>query len=239
MNTNVFSRWMVVAILLGAGLAAPSPLSAQISALRQSMQSTQPIASPPAGSGLAPAPGNAGQPNNAPLASNLAPLQGILLYGIEDLYRGSGLPDGSYRLESRSDNDSVKFFYSDNPPDTYGRRSVVANLKVDGRGAAGLIYGYQKDPTRYFLILVDAEKNLRILERGPDGFAEMLSMSTDGGVVQELKLLENGSEVSVSLNGQNLLSLSNDHTGVGAVGVATLGAGTFEFQKFEVLIHQR
>ncbi len=43
-------------------------------------------------------------------------------------------------------------------------------------------------------------------------------------------------EVQVSLNGQNVLSLSNDRigVGVGAVGVATVGAGSFEFQKFEI-----
>lgn len=63
-----------------------------------------------------------------------------------------------------------------------------------------------------------------------------VATSADSSRTNELSLVENGMEVQVSLNGQNVLSLSNDRigVGVGAVGVATVGAGSFEFQKFEI-----
>ncbi len=239
MSLNTFSRWIVPTLLLAAGHVVPSPVAAQFSALRQATQPTGPVATPPvtSQSGLV---SDANQPaQNSRGSSNLQALDPVLLFGIEEQYRGSTLKDGSYRLESKADESSIKFFYADNPTDTYGRRSIVTNLKIEGPGSAGLIYGYQKNPTRYFLFLLDANQNFRVLERGPDGFSEMINMSVDGDGGFELKLTESGSEVSVSLNGQNLLSIGNDRIGVGAVGIATIGAGQFDFQKFETSINHR
>lgn len=230
MNVNTSARWIVPALLLSAGLAFPSPVSAQFSALRQA---NQPVG-PTVPSSPAVVPGGVPSPLNTNPSSNLLPLESILLFGVEDQYRGSSQPDGSYRLESKAEDSNIKFFYAVNPPDTYGRRSIVTSLAIEGPGSAGVIYGYQQNPTRYFLFLLDANQTFRVLERSPEGFSEMISTSVDNSDRYELKLTENGSEVSVSINGQNLLSISNDRTGVGAVGIATIGAGTFEFQRFEI-----
>lgn len=239
MSMNTFTRWIVPTVLLAAGLVVPSQVAAQFSALRQATQPTGPVASPPV-TAKPELVTDANQPAQNPRgSSNLRALDPVLLFGIEEQYQGSTLPDGSYRLESKTDDSSIKFFYADNPTDTYGRRSIVTKLKIEGPGSAGLIYGYQKNPTRYFLFLLDANQNFRVLERSPDGFSEMINMSVDGAGGFELKLTEKGSEVSISINGHNLLSIGNDRTGVGAVGIATIGAGQFDFQKFENTLNHR
>lgn len=232
MNVNTFARWIAPTLLLATGLATPSPASAQFSALRQATQPSGPVA-PPVDSNRGPVPGTpTTQSNQGP--ANLLQLAPALLYGVEEQYRGSVQPDGGYRLESKADESNIKFFYADNPKDTYGRREIRANFEIDGSGSAGMIYGYQENPSRYFLFVLDANQTFRVLERTDEGFSEMINMSVDGGRNSELVLRENGSEVQVSLNGQNLISLSNDRTGMGAVGLATIGAGTFKFQKFQI-----
>lgn len=235
MNTHTFANWIAPSLLLAAGFVLPGSVSAQFSALRQTTtQPTGPVTPPPVRANLNSAPGGTTSPENIAATSNLQPLVPVLIFGEEEQYRGMAQSDGSYRLESKADDSSVKYFYADNPPDTYGRRTIVTDARVTGPGSAGLIYGYQQNPTRYFLFLLDANQTFRVLERSPDGFSEMINMSVDASDRYELKLIEKGSEVSVLLNGQNLLSISNDRTGMGAVGLATIGAGSFEFQKFEV-----
>jgi hypothetical protein len=221
--------WLAQLSLVALGLTIPGEVSAQFSALRQASQQDAPAASVirPNTSGVT------GQQVN-PGAANLLPLQEVLLFGVEDQHRGSVGSHGGYRLESQAEESSIKFFYADTPSELYGRRRITTELKIDGPGSAGFIYGHQSNPTRYFLFLLDANQTLRVLERGPDGFSEMINMTVEGSSRQELTLMENGAEVSVILNGNNLISISNDRTGVGAVGIATLGAGVFEFQKFEV-----
>lgn len=238
-------------LLLVAGVAGPSPAMAQFSALRPAAPPVGPAVppmvpvappfgpmAPPVDPNLGLMPG-AGLPQPNLLATKLGPLGPVLLYGIDHDYRGTVQPEGGYRLESKADEASVQFFYTDNPQGTYGQRQIRLNFTTTGPGSAGLIYGYQQDPTRYFLFLMDEKRTFRVLERTPEGFSEMINMSVDSSRTNELSLVENGMEVQVSLNGQNVLSLSNDRIGVGAVGLATVGAGSFEFQKFEIETSQR
>ncbi len=237
MKVNAFVRWTVPALLLLAGLVGPSPAAAQFSALRPAVPPVGPVV-PPMDANLGLVPG-AGLPQPKMTAASLGPLGPVLLYGIDGDYRGSVRPDGGYLLESKADEGNIQFFYTDNPQGTYGQRKIRLNFATTGPGSAGLIYGYQQDPNRYFLFLLDANRTFRVLERAPEGFSEMINMSVDSSRTDELVLVENGMEVQVSLNGQNVLSLSNDRIGVGAVGLATLGAGDFEFQKFEIETNQR
>lgn len=239
---------MAPTLLLVAGVAGPDLALAQFSALRSPAPpvgpSMVPVAPPigpvappmDANVGLVPGPGLP-QPNL--LATKLGPLGPVLLYGTDEDHRGTVQPDGSYRLESKADAGSIPFFYTDNPQGTYGQRQIQLNFVTAGPGSAGLIYGYQQHPSRYFLFLMDEKRTFRVLERTPDGFSEMINMSVDSSRGDELLLVENGMEVQVMLNGQSVLSLGNDRMGVGAVGLATVGAGSFEFQKFEIETSQR
>ncbi|MBL8892519.1 MAG: hypothetical protein JNL67_21260 [Planctomycetaceae bacterium] len=233
MKVCTIARWIAPALLLATGMATPDSVSAQLSALRQAAQSSGSVA-PPVVENPGTIPGTPVPEANLE-AANLLPLAPVLLYGVEEQYRGAAQPDGSYRLESQADESNIKFFYADNPRDTYGRREIRANFEFDGSGSAGMIYGYQQNPIQYYLFLLDANETFRVLERTAEGFSEVINMSVEGGKKHELVLRENGSEVQISLNGQNMISLSNDRTGMGAVGLATIGAGTFHFRKFEIL----
>lgn len=236
MKINAFVRWYAPVLLLTASLTGSGPALAQFAALRQPSASSEAVAPPQAPDRNQPPEIALPQPKLE--ADKLSPLKPFLLYGIEGQYRGSVLPGGSYRLESAADVSSIKLIYGDTPEDAYGRRQIRAKFRINGQGSAGLLYGHQQNPTQYFLLIVDANQTFRVLERTPQGFSQLVSTNFEAkaGDDVELSLTENGPELQVTLNGDRLLSLSNDRTGRGAVGVATIGAGTFDFQSFELKI---
>lgn len=175
-------------------------------------------------------------PGVAPTAASMDLLQEHLLYGIDGDWSGR-VAGRDYQLSSRAAEGGIQYFWVQTKPETEGRRSLSVNVDVLRGGSAGLIYGFQENPKSYFLILLDAERTLHVYERSPDGFQEILSSTTQGSSPARLELVENGQEISVRVDGNNLLSLGNDRVGRGGFGIAAMNAGDYRFGDFKFAVN--
>jgi hypothetical protein len=170
-------------------------------------------------------------------AESMGFLKEYLLYGADSSWQGMESKN-AYKLNSEGDASGIKFFFLNTQPEHDGKRGVGVNVHPVGDGSCGLIYGYRADPSRYFLVLVDARQNLRVLERSPEGFHEMLSITIDVQGPVRLDLVEKGSEIEIHVNKVNMLSIGNDRIGTGGVGIAAVGNGNFVFSDFTLDVNE-
>ena len=149
--------------------------------------------------------------------------------------------DGDALLRSLSGPGEVRFYFLRPAEGEEGQRRI--GVTVDMRGAAeggqaGLLYGYQENPKRYYLYTVGADGKITLMRRDEGGFRTMIS-STKGGLQPEavrLELVEDGQQVGFVVNGERGASLGNDTMGRGAVGIVAISPGTFRFEDFEVTL---
>ncbi|MDQ8179759.1 hypothetical protein [Pelagicoccus sp. SDUM812005] len=73
-----------------------------------------------------------------------------------------------------------------------------------------------------------------VFKRDDSGFTKTLSSSFEGSGdgFERITLREDGSSVSVSVNGREVSSLGSSRMGKGSVGIVVVGAGTFKFANY-------
>ena len=52
-----------------------------------------------------------------------------------------------------------------------------------------------------------------------------------------LKIIEEGTMITLEVNGRNIGGIGNDSMGQGAVGIVAWGKGGFEFRNFETVVN--
>lgn len=167
-------------------------------------------------------------------ASSMGELMDTLSYGQDGSWSCEA-EESDYRLSSSAEGD-IKYFWIDTDRQYYGTRSYGVTVDVGKSGLAGLIYGYSETPKTYYLIVVDANNTLRVFDRNPDGFTEVLSSTFSGSKSGEVRLeiKENDNSIDVYVNGENMVGYGNNRTGQGAIGIAAISGGSYLFSDFEV-----
>ncbi len=141
-----------------------------------------------------------------------------------------------FRLTSNEEGD-IKYFWMDTDTQHHGSRSCQVTVDVNEKGMGGLIYGFNEDPKSYFLIVVDSDNTLRIFDRNADGFSERMSSTFDAkGSEVHLEIRENGQNIDVYVNGQNMIGFGNGRMGQGGIGIAAISGGSCLFSDFELQV---
>ncbi len=167
--------------------------------------------------------------------STLGPLDNFLVQGESDGWRGN-TDRGAYWLENPSEEGAIRYFYAPYEEGSGGKRHYsidvnVANTTADGR--AGLLYGLQGDPLRYFLIVIGRTGQVELYRRDPNGVQQMMSSSIavlDG--FNRVEIRETGRSVEFLVNEKSMGSFENASTGTGALGIAAMGVGRFGFANY-------
>ncbi len=149
--------------------------------------------------------------------------------------------DGAYHLLNPESEDAIRYYFIDALPDDIGNRAVEVQAgAVEGAGMAGLLYGFQEDPKRYYMLVVDGEGTIRLFHRAPDGMSQKFSATLGeeqkpkAGEPVKMRMVEDGKSVEIFVNGKSLGSFEGDGTGKGAVGIVAIGIVDAMFKNFEV-----
>lgn len=149
--------------------------------------------------------------------------------------------DGDAVFQSLSGPGEVRFYFYRPLEGEEGRRRIGVTVDMRGAGEggqAGLLYGYEESPKRYYLYTVGADGKITLMRRDERGFRTMIS-SSKAGLQREatrLELIEDGRQVGFVVNGERGASLGNDTMGRGSVGIVAISPGTFRFEDFEVTL---
>ena len=167
-------------------------------------------------------------------AKSLGPLKEIVSYGDAENWAGT-IEGNNYRMHGPEAKGDIRYYFLETPEETWGQRTIKVNVDVRAGGAAGMLYGFQEDPKRYYMITVSGENELKIVQRTPDGFEERTVASFEhGGGPVALEIRENGNNIEVLVNGNDMVGLGNDSMGKGAVGIIAVDAGDYVFSDFEL-----
>lgn len=168
-------------------------------------------------------------------SSGLGPLESIVFQGNEHGWIGQ-LENGTYRLHNPNEAGGIRYFYTSFLENEAGDRSMRVDVRVedgDGSGRAGLLYGYRQSPLSYFMILASAAGDVEVYRRDDSGVNLTMATSTDtkDGFLR-IELVEKGREVRVIADGETINTFQSQDTGGGAVGIAAMGLGRFEFTNY-------
>ena len=169
------------------------------------------------------------------LANVLGPLDNVLIKGKTDGWIGS-VEGSTYFLENPAENGGIRYFYGPFEEGTGGKRQLsvdvdVSNTTPDGR--AGLLYGYQQNPTVYFMVLIGRGGQVEIYRRDNNGVNLMMSSSVDiRAGFNRVEVKEDGANATFFVNGNSIGSIESGATGKGSLGIAAMGIGRFGFANY-------
>ncbi len=178
------------------------------------------------------------QEQTQPVNESMGVLTDILTFGQDGPwmcgYDGEGR---GYLMMNESDPYAIKFFYVQPAEGDAGRRRFGVDVTVmpgNEQTMAGLIYAHTSEPLHYFLVTIDGQGTVRLLERTDEGIAERMSVA---GPEQfdwpvRLEAAEVDGVLEISVNGQNLGGMGSDGMMTGACGVAAVGGGVLIFNDF-------
>ena len=168
----------------------------------------------------------------------LGPLQDTVTVGAKNDWMHS-FDAGTYWMENQGDPTNIRYFYVPGPDEHHGRRTVEVSVQVEGSpedSRAGLIYGLQEQPRRYWAIVTDGQRMIEVYTRDAEGFrmtmGSSVEASSDG--VTRIEVEEDGREVTIKGNGRSIGSFSSQGTGSGATGILAFGPGRFGFDGFRL-----
>ena len=170
------------------------------------------------------------------VADGLGPLQDAVSLGEADGWTGS-MDAGVYQLENGSNPTAIRYYYTGFTEGEGGSRSARVDVALEGAhpdARAGLLYGFRENPRFYYLIVASPAGEVEIYRReGPDFGMTMASSfePTDTGYAR-IAVEENGSELAVRVNGEEVSSFQSEGVGSGSIGIAALGVGRFEFTNY-------
>ena len=168
----------------------------------------------------------------------LGPLRDAVSVGAEDDWMHS-LDSGTYWMENQGDPNNVRYFYVSSPEEHHGGRSVEVRVRVEGdpeTSRAGLIYGLQQQPRRYWAVVTDGRGMIEVYTRDADGLRMTMGSSVEasGDGVTRIEIEEKEREVTIKGNGRSIGSLESPGTGSGATGILAMGPGRFGFTGFRI-----
>lgn len=163
-------------------------------------------------------------------------LEGIVSIGESDGWTGS-MQSGIYRMENHVNPDSVQYYYT-KANEANGTRTSSVDVKVEAtsdQSRAGLLYAFQEAQHSYYLMVVNANGLFEVFRRDADGFRVMTGSSFEPSVsgFQHIELRENGKELSMTVNGKSMGTIESSAVGNGALGIAAIGVGRFDFTNYQ------
>lgn len=169
--------------------------------------------------------------------ASMGPLQDVVPTSGSDGTWSASVEDGAFVLTNEIDPGAIQYFYADYSSDDAGSRTIKLDVKATGgTGSAGIFYGFDPE-TRYYFLLVMNGSDLEFHRRDANGVNLMMATSFDDVSEDDfntIAITENGSEISLSLNGVTTGSIENSSTGKGPAGIAAMGTGTFAFKDFSI-----
>ncbi len=168
-------------------------------------------------------------------ANTLGPLDAVLVQGESDGWRG-GSDRGAYWLENPAQEGAIRYFYAPYADGSGGKRVFsidvdVTNTTADGR--AGLLYGLQGDPLRYYMVLIGRGGQVELYCRDPNGVQQMMASSVEVlNGFNRVEVRESGRSVEFFVNEKSMGSFETNSTGEGALGIAAMGVGRFGFANY-------
>lgn len=169
------------------------------------------------------------------VTNNMGALEGVVVPGDFNGWNISK-ENGSVWLKNSSNENSVRYYYA--PVNNSGsdrKAGVKVNLsKANPNGKAGLLYGFDAQNQQYWMTVVSAEGVLEIYRRDADGLRVISSQTTGkaGNGEYNLAVQEDGNSVKISVNGREVGSFQSQNTGSGALGIAAISTGEFQFSSF-------
>ena len=169
------------------------------------------------------------------LGNTLGPLENLLVQGESDGWRGA-TDRGAYWLENPAQEGAIRYFYAPYTEGSGGKRHFsidvnVANTRAEAR--AGMLYGLQGDPLRYFMIIIGRGGQVEVYRRDPNGVQQMMASTAEvQNGFNRVEIRESGKSVEFFVNEKSMGSFETNHTGQGALGIAAMGVGRFGFANY-------
>ncbi|MCP3869619.1 MAG: hypothetical protein GY703_16310 [Gammaproteobacteria bacterium] len=171
-------------------------------------------------------------------APSMGPLTEYLFEGRDGVWQAS-FRDGGFVLSNESDPGAIFYLYAN--AGVAGNRTIRVEVKADWGESSriGLLYGFQPQGSLYYpLVIEDGGRQISLLRRGESGIEARSSNASNDRWGREgwreLVIVERGSEIEWSIDGQTLGGLGNSELGRGGVGIIAMGTGSFAFRGFEV-----
>ncbi|MBX6323745.1 MAG: hypothetical protein IRY94_18165 [Rhodospirillaceae bacterium] len=169
-------------------------------------------------------------------AGPLPPLSEFLQYGAFGPWTGAAEGD-TYVLSNTTAPGAVQYFLAGHQRSEEGRRVIAVDVEIRQGGEesrAGLIYGYRKEPTSYFLFVLEGGRGVSLYLRHPDSVERPVSV-VSGQIrpgVNRLEIREQGGLVGLFVNGAQIGAYGAAGVGQGAAGIVAWGMGVFAFRDF-------
>lgn len=165
----------------------------------------------------------------------LGALSSFIKIGQQGAWTGS--MDGDvYWLENPSEDAAIRYYFTPVDATAFGQRTVSVDVTADAgqNSRAGLLYGYNRNPTLYYMATVEPDGTGALYRRDEDGLNVVMSGSTPPGEngFSRLEVRESGSQIEVLVNGKSIGSMGSRGTGEGAVGIIAVGPGRFGFTNY-------
>lgn len=168
-------------------------------------------------------------------ANTLGSLDSFLIQGESDGWQGR-TERGAYWLENPSSEGAIRYFYTPYTQDSGGKRTLridvnVANTKANAR--AGLLYGFNDNPLRYFMLLIGRGGEVEFYQRDNNGVQKIMGSNFEVlPTFNRVEMREDGRTVDLLVNGKKVGSIESTGTGQGSLGIAAMGVGRFGFANY-------
>lgn len=166
---------------------------------------------------------------------------GQLLFGPSGPWIGA-LKDGGYQLKNDSDPGGVYYLYIDQFGD-FDLTSATVSVTASGRfeselAAVGLTYRFDARDRSYLAFTVTNDGYV-VWQRTANGFKH-LAAGPHAAILPDkpnlLAVSRQGGSLSFSVNGQDVVSVPNEHGSGPGIGLFVVGLGEFQFDDFAVAL---
>ena len=172
-------------------------------------------------------------------AESLGLLNDIVTYGDDGNWTTS-VEGNNCRIHGPDAVNYVKYYYINTNEKHWGKRTFKVKVDVREGASAGMIYGLEENPKRYYAIIVNTKNELTVMHRTPDGFQRHMGAKFDheeeGPVALEVR--EDGNHIDVFVNGNKIVGFGNDSVGKGGAGIIAVDSGDYVFSDFELMIDE-
>ncbi|MCR8724952.1 hypothetical protein [Frigidibacter sp. ROC022] len=144
---------------------------------------------------------------------------------------------GAYTLLNRTEPSALRYYYvvPGDPVDATVGVDVVLGPDPDPQAFAGIIFGFHPDTRFYHIFALGADGSLLVFNRDGGGLSLMMKSTSDAvkpGGWNRLQIVEQGDEVSFTVNGTEIGALGSEGMGQGGFGIAVAGLVQASFANF-------
>ena len=172
-------------------------------------------------------------------AESLGLLKDIVSYGVDGNWTTS-VEENNFCIHGPDAVGDVKYYYINTNEKHWGERTFKVKVEVREGASAGMIYGLRENPKRYYMIIVNRENELTVVQRTANGFKRRKGANFDHEEEEpvELEVRENGNHIDLFVNGNKMFGFGNDSVGKGGAGIIAVDAGDYVFSNFELMINE-